>query len=338
MAASQAEKYQEALNEVHWRRIRRGDKAFSIHKLGAIGTELAALSGFFYGTSWRKPVDELPEYEKGWVLSEAGFALRALGRLAEAAQPIQTSLDAMLAQKNWKQSAIVASNLSEHYLTLGDVKGALSYAQQSVDLADKSGDWGTQMVNRSSLANVLYQANQLAKARSVFHEAEEIQKKNQPVFPFLYSQRGILYCDLLLSQGNYVDVERRANQILEEGLKAGDPILNIALYTLSLGCTLAGQTSDFSSTGTMSETSEILKHLNQAMDGLRQANDQEMITRGLLVRAAYYRVAGDLDKARKDLDEAFTIASRGGVGLYLADCHLEYARLALADRGPGTED
>ena len=30
------------------------------------------------------------------------------------------------------------------------------------------------------------------------------------------------------------------------------------------------------------------------------------------------------------MDEAFTIASRGGMGLHLADCHLEYARLALA--------
>ena len=31
------------------------------------------------------------------------------------------------------------------------------------------------------------------------------------------------------------------------------------------------------------------------------------------------------NKAQKDLDEAFTIATRGGMGLYLADCHLEYA-------------
>ena len=50
----------------------------------------------------------------------------------------------------------------------------------------------------------------------------------------------------------------------------------------------------------------------------------------MLARAEYYRVTGDLDKAGKDLEEAFTIASRGGMGLYLADCHLEYARLALA--------
>ena len=35
-------------------------------------------------------------------------------------------------------------------------------------------------------------------------------------------------------------------------------------------------------------------------------------------------------KRKRDLDEAFSIATRGGMGLFLADCHLEYARLILA--------
>lgn len=55
-----------------------------------------------------------------------------------------------------------------------------------------------------------------------------------------------------------------------------------------------------------------------------------MLPRGLLARAEVYRVTGALDKAQKDLDEVFTIATRGGMGLHLADCHLEYARLYLA--------
>ena len=37
-----------------------------------------------------------------------------------------------------------------------------------------------------------------------------------------------------------------------------------------------------------------------------------------------------MDRARRDLDEAFSIASRGGMGLHKADCHLEYARFYLA--------
>ena len=37
-----------------------------------------------------------------------------------------------------------------------------------------------------------------------------------------------------------------------------------------------------------------------------------------------------LSLAQRDLEEAASIAERGGMGLYQADCHLEYARLYLA--------
>jgi hypothetical protein len=39
---------------------------------------------------------------------------------------------------------------------------------------------------------------------------------------------------------------------------------------------------------------------------------------------------GSLDWARADLEEALSIATRGGMRLYEADCHLEYARFHLA--------
>ena len=64
------------------------------------------------------------------------------------------------------------------------------------------------------------------------------------------------------------------------------------------------------------------------MDGLRQAGKQDELPRGLLARTEYYRVTGDLNKSQKDLDEAFSIATHGGMGLFLADCHLEYPRLS----------
>jgi hypothetical protein len=42
------------------------------------------------------------------------------------------------------------------------------------------------------------------------------------------------------------------------------------------------------------------------------------------------RAPGSLDRARADLEEALSIATRGGMRLHKADCHLEYARLHLA--------
>lgn len=73
-----------------------------------------------------------------------------------------------------------------------------------------------------------------------------------------------------------------------------------------------------------------LTYFNRVVDRLRLAGQQDFLPLGLLARAEYYRVTSDLVKAQKDVDEAFTIATRGGMGLHLADCHLEYARLNVA--------
>jgi hypothetical protein len=42
------------------------------------------------------------------------------------------------------------------------------------------------------------------------------------------------------------------------------------------------------------------------------------------------RVRGEYLRARTDLDEAQRLAERSQMGLHLADCHLEAARLCLA--------
>ena len=63
---------------------------------------------------------------------------------------------------------------------------------------------------------------------------------------------------------------------------------------------------------------------------MRLAGQQQYLPNGLLARAELHRVRRDFPKAQHDLDEAMRIAERGGMGLYMADCHLEYARLYLA--------
>jgi len=70
--------------------------------------------------------------------------------------------------------------------------------------------------------------------------------------------------------------------------------------------------------------------LDRAVDGLRQAGDIEFVSRGLLARAALYRVTADPDAATRDLAEAFEIAERGGMRLHLTVAHLERARLLVS--------
>ena len=113
-------------------------------------------------------------------------------------------------------------------------------------------------------------------------------------------------------------------------LKSGGSLLDIALDNLSLGraqpftllCprqrTGAGRGGDAA-------------NLPLPRGGRLAAGGNTASHSARLARArGIYRITGALDKAKRDLDEAFSIATRGGMGLYLADCHLEYARLALA--------
>ncbi|MCZ7361009.1 MAG: hypothetical protein O8C55_13135 [Candidatus Methanoperedens sp.] len=318
----QAGRYQEALDEIYWKRIQRGEEYYNQNKLGAFGADLAALSGFF-DIYWSKPATGVSW--EAFVFDAAGFELRALGRLADAAQPMKEGLEGRIAIENWKAAAISANNLSELHLTMGNMASALDYAKQSVELADRSGDTFQRMARRTTLADALHQMGSISESEALFHEAEELQKKRQPEYPLLYSLGGFRYCDLLQSQGKYKDVLSRAGQTIEIA-RENRWLLDIALDYLSLGRAhllqaLQERKDDFT---------EAAEHLNQAVDGLRQAGIQEFIARGLLSRAELNTVRRDFNKALCDLDEAAIIVERGEMGLHRADCHLGYARLYLA--------
>lgn len=126
----------------------------------------AALAAFF-DHPWGRPSSRLTPADRAWLVGQAGFHLRALGRLPEAVQPMRAGLDAQIAEESWKQAAIAAGNLSELTLTLGDVAGAVAAAEESVELADRSGDAFMRMVNRTTLADALHQAGRWQESEAL---------------------------------------------------------------------------------------------------------------------------------------------------------------------------
>jgi len=326
MHGCQAKRYQEAFNDVYWKRIQRGNKYFNVKMLGAISSDLSVLSGFF-DVVWCQTVPALRKDTSGAILNAVGFHLRSLGRLLEAVQPFQTGLDIAMTQENWENAIIAASNLCELYLAIGNVKLAITYAMQSIKVADHSDDKFMKMAARIYLATALTQSGSFVESGVSFREAEEIQKIHQPHFPLLYAQQGFYYCEFLLSRSEYQEVQHRANQTMGYYQQAdGVSLLGASLDYLSLGrAHLIQSQRDLNHPFVRA-----LVYINQAVDGLRQSSRQDHLPRGLLARAEYYRLTGDLVKAEKDVDEAFTIATRGGMGLHLADCHLEFARLNVA--------
>ena len=197
-----AGRQQEACDKVYDDRITRGEEKYVIHKLGAIGADLAAVAAFFLPSSsgpWSQVSPNLTAADQAWLLNQAAFRLRALGRLTEALQPMRAGLEMRVHQKVWSSAARIASNLSELELTLGRLPDAVTDARQSITHADQSGDAFERMLNRTTAADALHQSGQRAAAGTLFAEAERMQQEMQPEFDLLYSLQGFRYCDWLLA-------------------------------------------------------------------------------------------------------------------------------------------
>ena len=71
-------------------------------------------------------------------------------------------------------------------------------------------------------------------------------------------------------------------------------------------------------------------NIEVAVDGLRRAGVQDFLIRGLLTRAWLRLFTGACtghESAQSDLDEAWEVAERGPMPLFLADIHLYRTRL-----------
>ncbi|HEY6874568.1 MAG TPA: hypothetical protein VI298_17750 [Geobacteraceae bacterium] len=345
----QAGMYQRACEEVYIRRILRGsgsDGFYSVNKLGAFGPDLGAVACFF-NEPWKSPVPTFTESDQAWLLNIASICLRALGRLTESLEPMAASNKYAFEQEDWANAAKGFNNLSELELVLGDITGALRAAEQTVTFADRSGNTFLCSASRATHASALHHAGQRSESMALFHQAEEMQAKNQPNYPLLYSVSGFLYCELLLADSERAawrmflkmeienrklelasicrEVERRATKTLEweEGMK-GAPLLDFALHHLTMGrASLYGALLSSQHPDLREAQCEVLA----AVDGIRASGQQYYLPDTLLSRAWLRFLEGNTDGARATLDEAWEIAERDPMRLFMADILLYRARL-----------
>jgi hypothetical protein len=345
--------HQQACDDVYIDRILRGmghDGFYSRKKLGAIGADLGAVACFFT-TPWTTLASSLAPDAQAWLLNEAAFSLRALGRLTEAAEPMRAGLAMRIEQRVWKSAAIIAGNLSELELTRGEVAAAVAAGEQSVTYADRSGNAFLQIAFRTAQADALHQAGRRAESRGLFEDAGARQAAWQPEYPRLYSLQGFQYCDLLLAEAERAAWQRwlrgetglgeklaaavagcdavgeRAAEALRIVMNGSRSLLDIALNHLTLARATLYK-ADFA-TPIPAPTRQ---HITDAVNGLRAANSLHHLPRGLLTRAWLLCLSGDEADGRADLEEAWEIAERGPMPLFQADVLLTRARL-FRDRG-----
>ena len=350
----QAGLHQEVATAVYEKRILQGERYYSTRKLGAFGSDLAAITHFF-DEPWKNLSPLLSQGWQGLLLNQAAFRLRALGRLTEAVQPARQSLANYLDLHHMSAAAIVARELSSLNADLGDLQVAVQGAEQSVSYADQSGDPFEKMGERSVHGNVLYQSGHRIEAARRFREAERLQAQRQPNYPILYGLQGFFYCEILLN-----DAERTAWQItIEHGsdkldlqsalascqlvsdraetalsivLKGSQNLLDIAVNRLTLGRVALYKAIH---EGSNLRENIGLSQIDIAVGGFRGAGTQQHIPRALVTRAwlrAILKTSLNFESSHGDLDEAWEIAERGPMRLHMADIHLYRARLFHAVR------
>ena len=344
----QAGLQEEACDKVYFARILRRDENYSAKKLGVLGSDLGAI-GCFFDTPWSRVSPVLTEADRAWLLNEAAFRLRALGRLTEALEPMRAGMEMGASKEHWNNAARGASNLSELELTLGKVAGAVEDAEQSVSHADRSGDAFMREVTRAASADALHQRGRRAEAEARFREAEQMQAESEPDYPLLYSVKGFRYCDLLLTEaqrgawrvtctrglrslgagdahrGALKGISERATQTLKTAWDNNLSLLTVALDHLTLG-----RAALYAAVLEGSSLDPCRAPLQHAVDGLRRAGTQHELPHALLTRAWLRFLEGSRtgpESARSDLDEAWEIAERGPMKLHMADIHLHRARL-----------
>ncbi len=339
----------EACGDVYHDRINRGGENYSSHKLGAFGSDLAAVACFF-DTPWSRVSTAIMAAAQAWLLNEAATRLRALGRLTEALEPMRVSREMNVKVESWKGAAICYGNLSELELTLGELSGAVVDAESSVTYADRSGDAFWRMASRTKHADALYQSGRRDEAESLFREAEYMQAERQPDYALLYSLQGFQYCDLLLAQAESAAWQRTLVQARNRDLTVSHAMLDrlqtvkdratktlkwmeqahLSLLSIALDHLTLARTNLYTTILQQSSVSNHQPEIEAAVSGLRSAGQLDQLPKALLTRAWQRTLTANLlgpDSAQSDLDEAWQIAERGPMPLYLADIHLHRARL-----------
>lgn len=152
--ACAARLHEKALLEIYDPLIRRGDQAFSVKVLGAFGLDLACLANFFDG-EWTKPRPEFSPHWQAELLNFAGFRLRGVGRVKDGIAPMEKSLTLHENLRDAREASNDASNLSQFYLSIGQINKARLFGQRAVKHAKTDGDAERVSWRLTDLAEVL---------------------------------------------------------------------------------------------------------------------------------------------------------------------------------------
>ncbi|MGQ4481583.1 phosphorylase family protein [Streptomyces sp. SAS_276] len=352
--------HQEVFDTVLLPRVWRGPRAsYSTRILGMTGSEIVALSNYFWMPRWtelRRQDPPLSQQARLMVMTNAGLRLRQLGRLDDARDSCgavfhhDSSADepAVLPDISLSgddpavmaDAAFTAALYCELLVIAGQLQtpapgahdSARSSADRAIAFADLCGDPYFKMYSRSCLAEVYFMAGKIRRARDLFTEAEAIAAEQAAKPPFLYSQNLYRYGYFAIETGGAATLLANAEHDPGWGLNGDDSSqLSRAIRRLVLGAARRSLVEQGALDREQLATAGA--QVDDAIVDLRGVGYTDYIVRGLLERAHLLRIRGnpeDYASALDDLDEALIETTRGSMKLLTADVYLQQAACHLS--------
>ncbi len=341
-----AELHQQVFDEVLLPRVWRDRRInFSTRRLCMTGSDLVALSNYFYPQQWTQlRTPSLSARARVLVLTNAGVRLRQLGRLVDARDSfgaVVGEIDSQAAQAEELEDASYAASQYCELLVIagklwggaGESEGALVNGQRAVEFADQGDDAYFKMHARISLAEVHFMLNDLEQANALFEQAMTIDREQRPRPPFLYSQGMYRYGYFLIETGRAETILTGASQDPTWGKNGEDSsLLSEAIRLTILGAAHRALIEAGPRDPAFLWQGEQI--LDDAISAFQTAGYTDYTVRGLLERAHFYRALRQTAynaKALADLARAAVEAKRGQMDLLYADVLLQQVACYLDD-------
>jgi tetratricopeptide (TPR) repeat protein len=361
-----SELYQEVFDQVLLPRVWRDRRTnFSTRRLGMTGSDLVALSNYFFPRRW----DEIRRISlapraRVLVLTNAGVRLRQLGRLVDArecfgavAGEIKTEVadpeeleDASYAAAQNCELLVIAGKLQKDPDKPDDTTASAEYsAQRAIEYSSRGLEPYFSMHAHSTLGEVYFMLGKTQRAGELFEQARSIDQDRRPRPPFLYSQGLFRYGYYLIETHRAGDLLSDADATPSWGKNGEDSsLLSEAIRILILGAAHRAliEADPQDRAATLRATAENL--LDQAINAFKYAGYSDYTARGLLERAHFYRARGGAEyyrKALRDLDDATIETDRGQMDILYADvllqraaCYLSYWRTMTSPEREGLKE
>ena len=341
-----AELHQQVFDEVLLKRVWRDRRInFSTRRLGMTGSDLVALSNYFYPQQWTElRTPSLSARARVLVLTNAGVRLRQLGRLVDARDSfgaVVREIDPQAAQAEELEDASYATAAYCELLVIAgkltggadESEGALVNGRRAVEFADRGDDAYFKMHSRISLAEVYFMLNDLEQANALFEQAMAIDREQRPRPPFLYSQGMYRYGYFLIETGHAETILTGASQDPTWGKNGEDSsLLSEAIRLTILGAAHRALIEAGPRDPAFLWQGEQI--LDDAISAFQTAGYTDYTVRGLLERAHFYRALRQTAynaKALADLARAAVEAKRGQMDLLYADVLLQQVACYLDD-------